>query len=62
MKGKPSEIHLSSSEVRGGSKIESSLLYEQPIQSLEEKCADKVNNDSYSVIRETTLFISPRAS
>ena len=44
MKGKPSEIHLTSSEIRAGSKIESSLLYEQPMQSLEEKGGDKVNN------------------
>ena len=40
-KGKPSEIHLTSSEVRAGSKIESSLLYEQPFIGLEE--AQKVN-------------------
>ena len=43
VKGKSSEIHLTSSEVRAGSKIESSLLYEQPMLSLEEKCASKVN-------------------
>ena len=62
MKGKPSEIHLSSSEVRGGSKIESSLLYEEPIQSLEEKCADKVNNNLHSVIRKTIIWFPSRAS
>ena len=43
LKGKSSEIHLTSSEVRAGSKIESSLLYEQPLLGLEEKCANKVN-------------------
>ena len=44
-KGKTSEIHLTSSEVRAGSKIESSLLYEQPLLGLDE--AQKV---SYSPV------------
>ena len=43
-KGRPSEIHLTSSEVRAGSMIESSLLYEHPSRIVEEKCANQVSN------------------
>ena len=41
-KGRPSEIHLTSSEVRAGSKIETSLVFDQPLLGLEEKCSNKV--------------------
>ena len=58
MKGKPSEIHLTSSEIRAGSKIESSLLYEQPMQSLEEKGGDKVNNTFVLLTRKIGFSIN----
>jgi hypothetical protein len=57
VKGQSSEIHLTSSEVRAGSKIESSLLYEQPMQSLEEKGGDKVmgfSSDAIDISRPST--------
>ena len=44
IKGKSPEIHLTSSEVRAGSMIESSLLYEHPSRIVEEKCANQVSN------------------
>ena len=46
-KGRPSEIHLTSSEVRAGSKIETSLVFDQPLLGLEEKCSNKVCRFTY---------------
>jgi hypothetical protein len=57
VKEKASEIHLTSSEVRAGSKIESSLLYNYPMQSLEEKGSDKVDNTFLPVIKKIGFCI-----
>ena len=49
-------MHLTSSEVRAGSMIESSLLYEHPSRIVEEKSANQVSNFYVGKISVVDIF------